>query len=71
MTPEEHLNQVSMSFYKIKNNVDQVGFTTPKIVNELIGSCMEYVLWINKLEKQLEHALLTGGELLKIEEKLH
>lgn len=48
----------------IKENVETVGFATPYTVNKLVNVCIGDIEYIDRLNKQLEYSLSTGGEFL-------
>jgi len=63
----DHLEKVSNYIFKIKENVERVGWATPYEVNQLLTLYLDNVQYCTELEKKLEYALETKGEYLEID----
>ena len=61
-----YLEKVSNYIFKIKENVERVGWATPYEVNQLLTLYLDSVQYCAELEKKLEYALETKGEYLEI-----
>lgn len=64
-------NDVMKQIFKIKSNVEQSGFVTSETYNDLLSLYVSEKMYSQKLYKELEYALSTGGEYKKYECILH
>ena len=62
-----YLEKVNEFVFKIKSNVERAGFATPEVINQLLSLYLDTSQYSNKLEKQLDYALLNSGEYLEVD----
>lgn len=65
---DNFLDILTKEIFRMKENVERDGFATSGIVNELLGLFLNSEKQIERLQKQLNHALETGGEYLEVKQ---